>query len=309
MMLTAAIVRALRGAPITVLMLMMIERQPLTLGYIRRHTGYTDKVIHDAVMLLQDYGMAVQTGRYTWQIAAGVQQLPLGEALPAPEEIETPSQIDEPAADQDVIETAANDLTILGRNNSDLNPLASSGFNQILESGNLLLPDSRAASSEFFRANLRALDEHNIREPARSRLARLAHVTPGTVRYHCGTAKNSGQAIYRIEHNWPAPADWVFEQRDEIDPTPDEPVPELSPVSAETQTAWGFALGQLAGELSRADNETWARSAWPAGMDGGTLVVGANNPIHVAWLEQHVRRRLEELIGCPVRCEVRYDPG
>jgi len=47
------------------------------------------------------------------------------------------------------------------------------------------------------------LNDQNIREPARSRLARLAHVTPELIEYHCATAPNSGMAIYRIEHGWP----------------------------------------------------------------------------------------------------------
>ncbi len=91
--LTATLVRALRGAPITVLVLMAIERRPLNLEYLRRHTGYTDKTVHDAVGLLSDYGMVAQTGRYTWQIAAGAQQLPLMvEPLPAGAAPEAPGE-------------------------------------------------------------------------------------------------------------------------------------------------------------------------------------------------------------------------
>ncbi len=307
-MLTAAMVRMVKGAAASILLLLMTEPAGGNQEWIERYTCYTDKPVSQALAFLMETGMITRSGErgvYTYRLASGAQQLPLPvELLPDDQTVSTET-VEETAELAPVHQTDEKIESETFR----LDPLASSRSIQNLESRDPPLPDSRACESEFFRLNLQALDEHNIREPARSRLARLAHVTPGTVRYHCGTAKNSGQAIYRIEHNWPAPADWVFEQRDEIDPTPDEPGPELAPVSAETQTAWGFALGQLAGELSRADNETWARSAWPAGMDGGTLVVGANNPIHVAWLEQHVRRRLEELIGCPVRCEVRYDPG
>jgi len=315
MMLTASLVRALRGAPVTVLLLMMIERRPLTLGYIRRHTGYTDKVIHDAVMLLQDYGMAVQTGRYTWQLAAGVQQLPLMNALPEPPDPQPETEPGEDPVDVDPSveeEQASTPRELqdknLGRNNSDLNPLASSGFNQILDSGDPLLPDSRApARSEKIRANLQALDEHGIREPARTRLARLEHVTPRLIDYHCRTAQSPGLAIYRIEHGWRVPADWSGpEEISPPDPAPEAPAPELPPVSTETLAAWRAAVDTLAGEVSRADFETWVRSAWPAGMDGGVLVIGTGNVLGAAWLEQHVKRRLEELTGCAIRIEVRH---
>lgn len=316
MMLTASLVRALKGAPVTVLLLMMIERRPLTLGYIRRHTGYTDKVVHDAVLLLQDYGMVLQTGRYTYQIAAGVQQLPLMSILPEPpesqdqtgEQIDDPETIDVTAEDPPASTPLVQSDEKLGRNNSDLNPLASSGFNQNLESGDPLL-DSRAARSEKIRANLAALDDHDIREPARTRLARFEHVTPRLIDYHCRTAQSPGQAIYRIEHNWRVPT----ETDPPVDISPALPASEereLEPVSAETLSTWQSAMDTLAGELSRADYETWVRSAWPAGMDGGTCVVGAGNLIAASWLEQHVKRRLEELTGCAVRIEVRYDrPG
>jgi hypothetical protein len=51
-------------------------------------------------------------------------------------------------------------------------------------------------------ALLAALDAGGIREPARSRLARCEHVTVELIEYHTQTA-SAGQAIYRIEHNWP----------------------------------------------------------------------------------------------------------
>ena len=74
-MLTASMVSALRGAPITVLVLLMIERKPLAMEYIRRHTRYSQNTISYSMALLADYGMVIQTARYVYQIADGVQQL------------------------------------------------------------------------------------------------------------------------------------------------------------------------------------------------------------------------------------------
>jgi len=93
-MLTASMVSALRGAPITILVLLMIERKPLAMEYIRRHTRYSQNTISDSMALLADYGMVIQTARYVYQIADGVQQLPLmatelvsGEDEPEPENV------------------------------------------------------------------------------------------------------------------------------------------------------------------------------------------------------------------------------
>jgi len=68
---------ALRGAPMTILVLMMIEHQPLAMQYIRRHTRYSQHVVSESLALLNDYGLVVETGRYVYQIADGVRQLPL----------------------------------------------------------------------------------------------------------------------------------------------------------------------------------------------------------------------------------------
>lgn len=217
MQLTATMVRALRGAPLTVLVLMMIERTPLSQGYIRRHTGYTDPVIHDALMLLADYNLVIQTGRYTWQIMNGVQQLPLfaQDRLDMPE----PAEEEEPAIDRaeeqpGYIDCIAEDAAAETQdqfieqdvqNSSKLflaNP-SSSSRSLINDLDLQPLLDSRKRSSKKISAILDELTSQGIRDPAKSRLAKLKHISVEMVRYHCATAQTIGQAIYRIEHNWP----------------------------------------------------------------------------------------------------------
>jgi len=60
--------------------------------------------------------------------------------------------------------------------------------------------------SENFGFCLRACDEVGIREPKRSQIARLDHVTPEFIRAHAKQAKDEGlavgTAIYRIINNW-----------------------------------------------------------------------------------------------------------
>jgi hypothetical protein len=184
--------RALKGAPATILLLFLFEKKTLSQEYISRNTGYSGKSVHEAVMVLRDFGLISPSGRYEWALTNGAQQLPLGAVLGDGDE----------AIEQD--ETTP-DRT------ENLRPNPSSSSSRYLidltpEVNPLPLPERN--SPEKLRPDppnpeiLAVLDEHGVREPARSRLARLAHVTPELVDYHCKTAQNTGLAIYRIEKNW-----------------------------------------------------------------------------------------------------------
>jgi len=54
-------------------------------------------------------------------------------------------------------------------------------------------------------AILKALDDAKIREPKRSQLARLEHITVELINGHAKTAPNIGLAIYRITNDWEVP--------------------------------------------------------------------------------------------------------
>ncbi|HML40373.1 MAG TPA: hypothetical protein PKD23_06805 [Bellilinea sp.] len=219
-------VRSLKGAPATVLLLMLLERRPMAQAYISRHTGYSDKVVHDAMLLLADYGMVNMVGRYTWQLSAGAQQLPLMQGLlgePEEDSSESFRPGDDPVttiegesrpAENDRSESfraAGKKHPKKGFRSESFRPksslASSSGLNLELNPNENLLPPQDSRSSENFRANLAELDRFGVREPARSRLAGLAHVTPELIRAHFETqGVNPGQALYRIEHNWATPA-------------------------------------------------------------------------------------------------------
>jgi len=220
MFVTNQMVRALAGAPLTVLILLQVNRTSLTQSFIRRNTGFSDHVVHDALELLHDYGYVTQTGRYTWQLADGVFQLPLMASLPEPEDIPAPETVEEDEEEideqEDCIDIEENpENKKLARILCDLNPLASSSSltTRNLESD---LTTTRAPSSQILRANLEELDNFGIREPARSRVAQKTHVTPELIRYHCGSSKSTGQAIYRIEHNWAIPDEWQEAAPDDL---------------------------------------------------------------------------------------------
>jgi hypothetical protein len=191
MIFTNQMIKSLAGAPLTVLVLLMTNRTAVEQGFIRRHTGFSDHTIHDALELLNDYGYVTQTGRYTWQIADGVQQFPLMvDELPAPEKTTSDPAVEESENIQD-----------LGRKICDLNPSSSSrSLTRDLE---IESTTTSSDSSQKMRANYLALESQGVREPAKTRLAKLEHVTVELIQYHCASCEQIGQAIYRIEHNWP----------------------------------------------------------------------------------------------------------
>lgn len=82
--LTARAVRAYKGAAASILLLFLVEGRPLSQGEMRRGSGYQDEAINDAVLMLREDGLIVETGRYTWALLEGARQLPIGavDALP-----------------------------------------------------------------------------------------------------------------------------------------------------------------------------------------------------------------------------------
>jgi len=310
MMLTASMVRMIKGAAASIILLLMTEPRGGNQEWLERYTGYTDKPISNALSFLLENGMIFKTGdrgEYSYRLAGGITQLPLSPDLLGD------GLKDEPTPDDsnpvDVLEIAP--VAAVDKIESEifrLDPLASRS-NQNLEPGiNPLARDP--GQSEIFRLNLAAIDQFGIREPARTRLAKLKHVTPRLVQYHCAHADKLGQAIFRIEHNWKVPADWEpmdFSRGGTRPPEPKPIAPPLDAVPEQIRAEWGAAIAGLAGELNRAEFETWVRCITLIGLDAGELVIGANNPFAVDWLEQHVKRRLDERLGLEVRFEVRHE--
>lgn len=103
MQLTVEKVRLFKGAPLSILMAMVLIRQPVTAEWLETATGYTDKTLTKGLKMLAEFGYITRNGRYAWQICGDVQQLPLMMALPgfepAADDVEDmPDRITEPAA-------------------------------------------------------------------------------------------------------------------------------------------------------------------------------------------------------------------
>lgn len=333
-MLTASMVSALRGAPITILVLLMIERKPLAMEYIRRHTRYSQNTISDSMALLADYGMVIQTARYVYQIADGVQQLPLmAMELDSSEEPEMENVIDGEFRSQNLRaeDTPQSNLSEVSeirsqkmRPNSTNKPpddsrsqkfrarsqnlrpatLASSSLN--LESRNL---EKDLARGQQIQKNLECLDRYGVREPARTRLAHLEHVTEPLIDTHCQQSPNISLAIYRIEHNWSmdeskkpdAPVfipDNQAEQRSCDEPLP---VPDI----------WIHTIDHIMAckSLSRAQVHTWLVSTPTRVMDG-ELHLLPKNGYAKEWLSDHLESIQDALIQVsesPINIRVIYE--
>ena len=220
---TAAILRHLRPKPAALfcLIALMQSGKPENAEYLEKYTSFTDKTVLDALEFLQDEGWITRNGRYAWQIAKNAFQFPLMAqteshplegALPAggdgadqtPIALTDDSPTGRPVAGADLDPAMQKDSEILRLGESPSrrisgSPLASSrSFIKDSRDENLL-PLASGPDPEI----LRVLDKFGIREPARSRLARLEHVTEELIEYHCANCERSGQAIYRIENNWP----------------------------------------------------------------------------------------------------------
>lgn len=241
----ADMVRTLKGAPLSCLLILAIERQPVSAQYLERRTGYSDKSVNSALLLLGDMGMATRNARYQWQIANNATQLPLmNDLLPAPEEEPLdPSFVPTEQGRQNGGEQETEGVgEIPSRKNSesenfrvtnpkkaendDKNPIESENFRVDcpssstrsinLESSKGLL-DSRAETEKFRVDILAVLDEFGVGEPKRSQLAGQDWITSRIARYHLETCADVALAIWRIEHGWRVPKGWQ--------PTRESPLP------------------------------------------------------------------------------------
>ena len=267
------LVRTLKGAPLSILMILRLIGQPATAEYLERTSGYTDKPVNAALLLLEEYGLISRNGRYSWQICDGVQQLPLMNLISEPSQEENPDSQGEENLSSD-------------EDNSD----SFGGTRNLSE-------------SELFRVseNLAACDAADIREPKRSRLSKMPHVTAALIRYHVQTALNIAMAIYRIEHNWRIKPGWS-------DPAESQNVctkiflPEIEKpvIPEEYLVIWNSALETARAKLSRTEFETWVKPAElvRAGPDGWKLRAG--NSIAAERIKLNALELLEEAVNSKI---------
>lgn len=287
--------RALKGAPVSVLLALIIARQdgigPVSNEYLERETGYSDKPVSQALTVLQDYQYVLQTNR-GWVLAQGAVQLPLmiGDSDNNQEAIESLDR---------TIPVANGEVSRRISESENLRLSSSSRSLNLDSRKDPLLPDSRAGESEILRLKLAELDAHGIVEPARSRIARSPGISLDEVQYHLETCQG-GQAIYRIEHHWRIPAGWR-PKRPEVAEAADEPQEDdPAEISEEVCQAWEQIREKLRASMSRNEFSTWIENLEPIGIEGEVLRIQACN----RWGKDFVDNRLKALDSLGIQVEV-----
>jgi hypothetical protein len=290
-------VRLLKGAPISVLYVLMLSEKmklgPASNEFLERSTGYSDKPICQALALLDDYGL-VGHGRNGWVLATEAAQLPLMNI-----ESEISDNNLNPLNSLDRLEPIANGGVSRRISESENFRSSSSSLTKLDSRFNDPLPDSRADQSENFRLVADEMDKAGIREPARSRLARLDHMSVNLVRYHCETSSNIGQAIFRIEHNWKIRPGWApAAELPGIQEEPEEPDQEDDPIEEENET-WKNVLGILRMEMSKALFDTWVSCLKPIGLNDQQEIftVRAMNPYGKEMVESRLAKTIERQLS------------
>lgn len=200
MTITPTDIRALKGAPLSVIVLLMAQTQPVSVTYISSMTGYSYKPVEDALLYLQTMGKVSRVGRYGWQIAEAIQ--PPLPATPddvidlSPEMEETTEETETPGAGVGIFPSPLKKVKLRDTPNSD----------------NLLNLRGRDLQ------NFQVMQNLGFFGQAAQEVAKLPHVTERMIRYHCATAPNANLALFRIKKGWRVPDDW----RCPGDPPPDE---------------------------------------------------------------------------------------
>jgi hypothetical protein len=198
MTITPTDIRALKGAPLSVIVLLMAQAQPVSVSYICSMTGYSYKPVEDALLYLQTMNKVSRVGRYGWQIAEAIQP-----PLPA-----TPDDVIDLSPEVEEI-TEETELPGVGIFPS---PLKKVKLRDTPNSDNLLNLRGRDLQ------NFQVMQNLGFFGQAAQEVAKLPHVTERMIRYHCATAPNKNLALFRIKKGWRVPDDW----RGEGDPPPDE---------------------------------------------------------------------------------------
>jgi hypothetical protein len=291
-------VRMLKGAPISIFVLMKLIQQPVNAEFLQRTTGYSDKPVQEALLLLEDYGMISRNGRYGWQIAEGAKLIPLSVMLDDPEE--------QPVLEDD--QMMLDGIIDGSRNNSESEKFrvpSSRSINLDIETLEIKDPPLEDPEKLRVQENLAECARAGIAEPKRSELARLPHVDARMIRYHAATAGNIRLAIYRISKGWRVPADWedpvsqpvndVRAQTIDFEPEPNLP--------AEVLEAWQQVLEAVKSGMRQADFETWIVPLRLVGFADGTITVRACNPIAGQWVVDHALAAMVRAAGSPVVVE------
>lgn len=209
MTLNTVTLRALKGAPLSILtaMLCLTDAPIVTQAYLCSSTAYSPEAIARGLQTLHALHFAHQVGRFEWQATPRARQLRLALQLDS-----VISGVNTPTTTTTTIEgpySALEDLAVAAETTPLLaeSPKLSTVYPQVYPQ---IYPQAGSAPSAR-QALLTILAAAGIGEPTRSRLAALPHVTPAYVTAHAadlrrrGKGGETGLLIHRLLQADPPP--------------------------------------------------------------------------------------------------------
>jgi hypothetical protein len=188
----ARMVRELRGAPLSIVVLLMATRQAMSNQALVGGTGYSDKTVSSGLAYLEQIGLVVRSSG-GWRLTEG-QQLPL---TMGDEQLDVDKTVDNPEVEE--VEAENFRLPIV------VKPVVVVE-SELTLSESITTTDFKRPESEKFRlqANLEAFREGGVDVNGFTRrLAAMEHVNPEYIRGHLAAAKAAGcrvgLALRRIE--------------------------------------------------------------------------------------------------------------
>lgn len=196
--LTARMVRSYKGAAASILLLFLAEQRALTQGEMRRGTGYGDEAINDAVWMLREDGLIVETTRYTWALPGGMRQLPImAPELSIGEEQVVDKPVDKSVDNCEAEELAPDDPELA------LNESMNESINDSDRDDSFI--DSSDRSGNSGTATREKLAEIGFYGRGLADMLKIPGLTMGEVRYQVEHAPNLGAALARIRARQPVP--------------------------------------------------------------------------------------------------------
>jgi hypothetical protein len=189
-------VRELKGAPLSILMVLNLVHQRVTQEYLERATGYTDKPVSQALAYMQEIGLADHTNAGWQLIKANMMQLPL------------PLELEEESKSEDIVDEIP-EIESPSRNISDSLITTTLNNNDLIDSVVVSNNNTESRNNSDFETNLEEFKQQGIAKNKRTEaLARMKHVNPVYIRAHLKGLKKTdskGLAIMRMEQGEEAP--------------------------------------------------------------------------------------------------------
>lgn len=257
------LIRTLRGAPATILILLMIRGASMTNLEICRWTGYSDKPVTTALITLQRLGLVQDNGRaHGWSLTSGARQLPLPlVALDQPEHISSSPQPAGASAggaaasrtqpQSTELSTARPEIGIIpisgpgDRNNSDL-PAPSAAAADLFSSPDQIPDQQQQIATDRKISDLQLLVKHlGIRNPARATL--LAAPPAAVLAWWWASLLDDAGELTN-------PVGWFIRRVQNNEPPPDD----LHPIAR----AWLTLSAHVRRDMARAECYTDAEAIW-----------------------------------------------